>query len=1092
MSKTGVTQRNGGLFDDSHDSMLTEFLAPPQSDDELGRLGKYRILEILGHGGMGVVFKGEDPRLKRAVAVKAMLPRMAASASASKRFLREAQAMAAIKHDHIVSIYEVDEDRGVPFLAMEFLHGESLDERIKRESAPRLSEVVRIGREIAEALAAAHAIGLIHRDIKPANIWLEARDQGSAVSGAREDEIGKETDSEKASSSGSSAVVRRSASVPPRVKILDFGLVRAAAQEAGLTRKGELLGSPSYMAPEQAKGNAVDARTDLFSLGVVLYRLLSGELPFKGNDSVSTLVNVVSHDPDAPMCLNSAVPKELSELVMQLLTKDPGQRPSSAVEVWQRLQALEKRPGPGMDSSEVTLTTTEAEATFDGDKPRQVPHRRLLKVGFGIALLLVAIAGGYLAVRTLRPAPKPALEDAAEESSQGSGSPSSASAPVVKITNPFDALDPTKIPPEERAPWQPRELVAVLDTHRGRYWGTITSLSFSPDSKSIMCCGDNRAGILLLDAATLCEKNRLLDFGDARFWAMLPDGKLVMASSGPNSILWLVEPKTQASKRQLDSGDLSNAVLSGDGKILAICKGLHEVQVWDLGRPSREPKLLIKEVKDDIRSLSLSQDGKILAASLRNDKNEVAMFWDLVGTEAKSRKQFTGYTNAKVSPDGKTAAAWDNGGLVSLLDIGTSDLSAVKKIDKAARRSELVFSPDSKTLACVSRMGLDNGVTLFDITAASPFDYYTLTDLPSPVQLAFAPDGRAMALSMHRHGMVRVWNLNGSDLPRERLFIDGSTEALAGVVAAPDRKTVATYGGNTIRLWDLSGGTPHLRGPCRGHTGAIEAVAFSQDSMGLASTSSVDRTVRVWDLSTADSLGWCKSRPGGLAPILACIAPDGKTLAGGLLKNGNPGVALWDLPGADASNERTFLPNAWTPAYAPDGKMLACYRSIKEKNNQNNMVSVVVWDVRGAELIERAVLAPPEGYAYDAALCPVWLADRTLLVPFRSKGVSVVAWKLDDTKPKPSLLFEDTHFGSPNAIVLASDGRSVAACSSEGKIWAWDLARHGESVLQCKMLSYVNSVSFAPDGRHLITANGNGTAYVLRLSGPETKSENLP
>src|SRR5438552_15898592 len=122
---------------------------------------------------MGVVYMAEDPKLKRSVAIKAMLPTLAASASAGKRFLREAQAMAAVEHDHIVRIYQVDEERGVPFLAMEFLKGEPLDERLKRDTKLPLLEVLRIGREIAEALAAAHATGLIHRDTKPGNTWLE-------------------------------------------------------------------------------------------------------------------------------------------------------------------------------------------------------------------------------------------------------------------------------------------------------------------------------------------------------------------------------------------------------------------------------------------------------------------------------------------------------------------------------------------------------------------------------------------------------------------------------------------------------------------------------------------------------------------------------------------------------------------------------------------------------------------------------------------------------------------------------------------------------------------------------------------------------
>ena len=174
--------------------LVYDFLAPPREPGELGRLGPYQVRKVLGAGGMGVVFLGHDPLLERPVALKAMLPMLAVSPSAKQRFLREARAAAAIKHDHIVTIYQVGEDRGVPFLAMEFLEGESLDDRLKRESRLPVKELLRIGREAAEGLSAAHERGLIHRDIKPGNIWLEG-ERG-------------------------------------RVKILDFGLARDDGQRA--------------------------------------------------------------------------------------------------------------------------------------------------------------------------------------------------------------------------------------------------------------------------------------------------------------------------------------------------------------------------------------------------------------------------------------------------------------------------------------------------------------------------------------------------------------------------------------------------------------------------------------------------------------------------------------------------------------------------------------------------------------------------------------------------------------------------------------------------------------------------------------------
>ncbi len=299
--------------DEGKDRDLYDFLAPPQEPDELGRLGHYRVLKVLGAGGMGVVFLADEPALKRKVALKAMLPGLAVSESARQRFLREAQAAAAIEHDHIVPIFFVGEDRGAPFIAMPFLKGEPLDARLQREEALSIAEVLRIGREIAEGLGAAHAIGLIHRDIKPANVWLETRkgEPGASATGGR-------------------------------VKILDFGLARAATGEAGLTQQGAIIGTPAYMAPEQASGERVDGRCDLFSLGCVLYRMSTGQLPFKGNDTISTLMAVATENPPPPIQLRPELPEALSDLVMQLLAKKPEERTQTAQAVVDALRQIER------------------------------------------------------------------------------------------------------------------------------------------------------------------------------------------------------------------------------------------------------------------------------------------------------------------------------------------------------------------------------------------------------------------------------------------------------------------------------------------------------------------------------------------------------------------------------------------------------------------------------------------------------------------------------------------------------------------------------------------------------------------------------
>lgn len=281
------------------------FLAPPQQPDEIGRLGDYGVLEVLGIGGMGIVFRARDTDLGRLIALKAMRPAIAARRSSRDRFLREARATAAIDHDHIVTIHQVGEDRTIPFIAMQFLRGESLQSRLQRDKRLEQREVLRIGRQVADGLAAAHKRGLIHRDIKPDNIWLE-EDRG-------------------------------------RVKILDFGLVRAADDDSGLTQSGVVVGTPRYMAPEQAMGQPINARTDLFSLGSVLYHLLTGTPPFGGHALTATLIAVVRAEPPPVESLRPEVDPDVSRLIHLLLSKEPDQRPCSAAEVSQAIAAIEQR-----------------------------------------------------------------------------------------------------------------------------------------------------------------------------------------------------------------------------------------------------------------------------------------------------------------------------------------------------------------------------------------------------------------------------------------------------------------------------------------------------------------------------------------------------------------------------------------------------------------------------------------------------------------------------------------------------------------------------------------------------------------------------
>jgi serine/threonine protein kinase len=276
----------------SADESLT-FLAPPTRPDALGRIGHYEVVQVLGRGAFGIVFRAFDDVLQRVVAVKVLAPQLAATSPARKRFLREARTSAQVRHENVVQVYEVG-DQPLPHLVMEFVPGETLQQWLDRVGPLDVPEVLRIGRQIAEGLAAAHATDLIHRDIKPGNVLLE---------GGRQ-----------------------------KVKITDFGLARAA-DDASISQSGIVAGTPMYMAPEQAKGERIDQRADLFSLGSVLYQMVAGRPPFRANSTVAVLKRVAEDTPRPIREIIPETPQWLCDIIAKLQAKNPDERFQSARQV---------------------------------------------------------------------------------------------------------------------------------------------------------------------------------------------------------------------------------------------------------------------------------------------------------------------------------------------------------------------------------------------------------------------------------------------------------------------------------------------------------------------------------------------------------------------------------------------------------------------------------------------------------------------------------------------------------------------------------------------------------------------------------------
>ena len=329
-------------------------------------LAHYRILSLLGKGGMGEVFLAEDTRLYRKVALKVLLPEVAEDKDKLARFEQEARAASALSHPNAAHIYEIGEANGRHFLAMEYIEGATLETRLTGEPLP-LPEIVAIACQVTDALEAAHARGIVHRDIKPANLMIDPKGH---------------------------------------VKVLDFGLAKilpltgkeipSSSQLATqfLTSGGVVLGTVSYMSPEQALGRDIDHRTDLFSLGVVLYQMASGRLPFAGASAQETLARILQSPPDALGRLNYELPEEFERIVRKCLEKDRDRRYQSAKELLIDLRGLERTPGEKTRSGVIRAVIVD-----DEELARHLLREYLNQAG-GVEVI-AECANGFEAVKAI-------------------------------------------------------------------------------------------------------------------------------------------------------------------------------------------------------------------------------------------------------------------------------------------------------------------------------------------------------------------------------------------------------------------------------------------------------------------------------------------------------------------------------------------------------------------------------------------------------------------------------------------------------------------------------------------------------------------
>ena len=822
-----------GAIEDSEDNADEpqadlSFLQPSSKPGSIGVLAHYEVLSVLGQGAFGIVFKAFDEKLHRLVAIKVMNPQMASTSPPRKRFLREARSAAAIKHENIVQVYSVEE-QPLPYLVMEFIDGQTLKQKLDGSGPLETPEVLHIARQIASGLTAAQAMGLIHRDIKPANILLEGN-EGRGPRGA-----GRENGSVAPVLAANSPLAPAPSSL--RVKISDFGLARAA-DDASMTRTGVISGTPMYMAPEQATGQTLDHRADLFSLGSVLYQMACGRPPFRAATTVAVLRRVVEDTPRPLQEILPEIPDWLVAIVTKLLAKKPEDRFQTAKEVADLLarcqselqtkgevtcviatnsQASRAASAPGRSepsdavrgltpsgSPILSATTSPANTQASGaaSAPRFLPdtattggltpprspiHSRprspiLSRTRLLAAATVVLILAAAIVLQRANNTPTANLasrEASAPGQAESIDSTKSNGNPVAEQgRSAWDDLDPAQIPEAERVPRQPEGLVAVLGQHRRRVWNRVTSSSASPDGTQFTLTTDDGLCLFGRDPK---QPARFFNSPTEVSATFLPDGRIAR---------FLLDVEANAAQLQIFAKPR-------DGMPL-------------------EKKTAINANGEYVATAS--SDGHWLTGNDPSDGGSVSLWRLSDGPPQRAAKFVLPTPHGGISPGS--------------------------------------FSPDAQWFCFTDKSIAQSAVHLIDLRGEAPREVTVLkadadekSDAPAKgfEHAAFLSDGRLATAD--RNGRIWFWKI-----------IDGEPQRAGGIrdagflspAAKSLRMVVWPLNGAPFRVWDLAVDPPQLFGSSA-HSfplDNISTLAIAPDGETVF-TCHLNGTVRFWSVSQA-------------------------------------------------------------------------------------------------------------------------------------------------------------------------------------------------------------------------------------------------
>lgn len=583
------------------------FLEPSNDPAFIGQLHHFLVTRVIGRGGMGIVLEAFDTHLHRNVAIKVLNPKFQQNEVARQRFCREGRAAAAISHEHVVAMHHVAKanEGEVAYLVMQLIDGDTLEDRLSDARPLPRQDVARIGMQIAAGLSAAHARDMVHRDIKPGNVLIEAETE--------------------------------------RVKLTDFGLARAT-DDVKLTQTGMVTGTPLYMSPEQAVGGTADERSDLFSLGAVMYEMATGVSPFQAASAVGVMKRIMDEAPEPPSKVNSTISKPLSDIIMTLLSKKPEDRPASAASVATALAGIVTEFGPISPLQVPSVAAAEAKR-LSGD--HRVVHRRWIMGGWIASSITVVALIAALVMLMVRPGGQP----------KGDPFPS-----VLLPDNPGTVWSVDFAPDGNRIAagiedgtvrlWdiESQEVVKSFSAHRGVVWmvqfhpmrpimascgddgriklweaesfellkewraeNAVRGVAFSPDGNR-MVAGDREGVIHIYDIDTGKELATRTQPGAIFAIDFAPDGKSVVTGGSDKIVrLWDAQTLEQRQSMPGHDGPIYNVRFAEQGNLLATVGWNKNIRVWNTETGSQIHSLPGSE--GDVWGVAFCGDGTHLVTS---------------------------------------------------------------------------------------------------------------------------------------------------------------------------------------------------------------------------------------------------------------------------------------------------------------------------------------------------------------------------------------------------------------------------------------------------------------------------------------------